>query len=565
MIFDFFIIPAYSKANLEQLHFRKINSVKNKLSFSLSLYKGREKLSLLQLLSFIYVANGQKEQAIRALAKCKLLSTNSILIYTTEAQLEARDGDFRTSKQILKNLRIALGDGYYDQLYTEALIDISMAHIVFGLNCAALELLHKAKMQLNNNKGSNRTNHFLKFCYGLVYYYFSHNGDRGLQKYYAQLCADKLTPLLKISHYKNVCGLYLWKLQVRTSGILGPIPSSLLSTGYAKYQVGKECIKVGSPHKGLSLLHKTLEVSKVPDVYYWIGEGMVQIADKHQGFDAMWVELLERCPVYDKPPNNEQESGISPPPPTAVSIYRKDRARRLALTSPSNILKLIEKIDQSKKCAENEDYCEAQAYYRKALATSPVLVEEYCLSLAKLMIYLNNIVGAEAILSEIVSEISSPFVLFDASLLLATCFSQSKVLAASEHICRCLALLPKLPISKDKIDLLMKWAVYYANYHVNRKNQTDLKYWVDQLTALGYENVEQFADKITKVQESEKLLRSVGARWFGKKKDAGGDAGGEDTPAPAPPPPAGRARARAGFGRLLMAAAGGGGGDKDDK
>lgn len=111
----------------------------------------------------------------------------------------------------------------------------------------------------------------------------------------------------------------------------------------------------------------------------------------------------------------------------------------------------------------------------------------------------------------------------------------------------------------------MKWAVYYANYHVNRKNQTDLKYWVDQLTALGYENVEQFADKITKVQESEKLLRSVGARWFGKKKDAGGDAGGDDTPAPAPPPPAGRARARAGFGRLLMAAAGGGGGDKDDK
>lgn len=57
-------------------------------------------------------------------------------------------------------------------------------------------------------------------------------------RYYAQLCVDKLTSLLKHAHYRTVCSLYLWKVQVRLSGVVPPIPGTWGSVEWClPYQV----------------------------------------------------------------------------------------------------------------------------------------------------------------------------------------------------------------------------------------------------------------------------------------------------------------------------------------
>ena len=487
--------------------------------FSLSLYKGREQLSLLSLLSFVHIAKGEYKEAATVLSRCKLLSSATLLVLTTESELFSRTADSTQAKHTFKQLRRTLGDTYAEFYQTEALIDLALAHIVFGLNCAALEILHKARLRLNS-KRSCRTVCFLSFCYGLVYYYFNQNADRGLSKYYAQLCIDKLTPLLKISHYRHLCGVYLWKLQVRMAAVTVPVPSNVIGSGYAQYQIGKECVKAGFPGKGVHLLKRSLEVTKLADVYYWIGKGLVKLANKQKGFDPIWSDILERCPVYVKPPTNEQDSGLSPPPPTAVALYRRDRERRLALTSPTAIMKIIEKIDHERKICSNEGlYIEAQEFYKRAILSSPIMVEQYNLSLAKLMIYLNKIMSAEALLSGVISRITSPFVLFEASLLLATCFSNGKIMVASEHISRCLDLLPKISVSSEKLNLLTQWCVYYAFYHYNRRNSLDCKYWVEHLQELGYSQVEPLVEKLRSLQE-DKVVRMVGHKWVSKNRAA---------------------------------------------
>ena len=62
----------------------------------------------------------------------------------------------------------------------EALLDLALAHIVFGLNCAALEILNKVHVLLEGSR--SRTSRFLQFCYGMVYYYFNRDADRGLTR-----------------------------------------------------------------------------------------------------------------------------------------------------------------------------------------------------------------------------------------------------------------------------------------------------------------------------------------------------------------------------------------------
>ena len=496
----------------------RVTAVRDKLIFSLPLFKGREKLSLLSLLSFIYTVRGDYKEAGSVISRCKLLSSATLLVLTTESELFTRTSDTKNAKQTLKLLRRSLLDTYSESFQIEAIIDLALAHIVFGLNCAALEMLHKARLRLSS-KRSGRTVCFLSFCYGLVYYYFNQNAERGLSKYYAQLCIDKLTPLLKISHYRNVCGVYLWKLQVRMASVTIPVPNNMVVSGYAQYQIGKEYVKAGFPGKGVHLLKRSLQVSKLADTYYWIGEGMVKLANRQKGCDPMWTDILERCPVYVKPPTNEQDSGLSPPPPTAVALYRRDRERRLALTSPTAVLKIIQRIDtDSRKCSNEVLYIEAQEYYKRAIISSPILEEKYNLSLAKLMIYLNKVMSAEALLSRVISRISSPFILFEASLLLATCFASGKIMIASEHISRCLDLLPKINVSSEKLHLLTQWCVYYAYYHCNRRNSLDSKYWVDHLQELGYSQVEPLVEKLKGMQE-DKVVRMVGSRWVSKNRN----------------------------------------------
>jgi len=267
-------------------------------------------------------------------------------------------------------------------------------------------------------------------------------------------------------------------------------------------------------------LKRSLEGSKLADVYFWIGEGLVKLANRQKGYDPIWTDIMERCPVFVKPPTNEQDSGLSPPPPTAVALYRRDRERRLALTSPTAVMKIIQKIEHEREACSNEGlYVEAQEFYKRAIVLSPILVEKYNLSLARLMIYLNKIMSAEALLSRVISRITSPFTLFEASLLLATCFANGKILVASEHISRCLDLLPKISVSADKLNLLTQWCVYYAFYHCNRRNSLDCRHWVDHLQVLGYAQVDHLEEKLKGIQE-EKVVRMVGHKWVSKNKAA---------------------------------------------
>ena len=498
---------------------RRVAAVRYKLNFSLPLFEGREKLSLLSLLSYLHIAKGEHKRAAATLSRCHLLSSATLLVLGTETELFTRVGDSKKAKQTLKLLKRCLADTYSDFLQIEAMIDLALAHIMFGLNCAALDILHKARIKLNSKK-SGKTACFLSFCYGLVYYYFNKNAERGLSKHYAQLCVDKLTPLLRVNQYRNACGVYLWKLEMRMTKVSVPVPTTLVSSGYAQYQIGKEFVRAGFPGKGIPLLKQSLDVKNLADTYFWIGEGLVKLANRQKGFDPIWSDILERCPVYVKPPTNEQDTGVSPPPPTAVALYRRDRERRLALTSPTAILRVIQKIDDDRKACSSESlYIEAQEFYKKAIVLSPILVEKYNLSLARLMIYLNKTMSAEALLSRVIGKIASPFTLFEASLLLATCFASGKILVAAEHISRCLDLVPRIGVTNDRVTLLTQWCLYYAFYHCNRRNSLDCRYWVDHLQELGYPQVEPLQEKLRAIQE-DKVVRMVGAKWGARGRAA---------------------------------------------
>ncbi|KAL5248467.1 hypothetical protein ACHWQZ_G017605 [Mnemiopsis leidyi] len=513
-------LPSYFNHNFDQCQ-RRIAAVQYKLNFSLPLFEGREKLSLLSLLTYLHIAKGEHKRAAATLGRCHLLSSATLLVLTTETELYTRVGDSKKAKQTLKLLKRCLADTYSEFLEVEALIDLALAHIMFGLNCAALDILHKAENKLNTiTKRSGKTACFLSFCYGLVYYYFNKNAERGVSKHYAQLCVDKLTPLLRVNQYRNVCGVYLWKLEMRLTKVSAPVPAGMVVSGYAQYQIGKEFVRAGFPGEGIPLLKQSLDVKKLADTYFWIGEGLVKEANRQKGFDPIWSDILERCPVYVKPPNNEQDTGVSPPPPTAVALYRRDRERRLALTSPNTILKIIQKIDDDRKACSSESlYLEAQEFYKKAIVLSPVLVEKYNLSLARLMIYLNKTMSAEAVLSRVIGKIASPFTLFEASLLLATCFASGKILVAAEHISRCLDLVPRIGVTSDRVTLLTQWCVYYAFYHFNRKNSLDCRYWMDHLQDLGYPEVESLQEKLRTFQE-DKVVRMVGAKWGARGRAA---------------------------------------------
>ena len=450
------------------------------------------------------------------LSKCRLISTNTIMMSTTEYHFHYKRGELKKARATMKQLRRNVGEGYADHFQAEALIDLSLALIIFGLNCAALEHLHKAKIRLKS-KGCSRTNCFLALCYGMVYYHFNENGERGLSAYYAQLCSERLKPLLKFSQYRNVCGVYLWKLNMRTTGMAGTLSANLIGTGYGKYQIGKECVKCGFPGKGLFLLRKALDVCQLADVYYWIGEGMVKLANRRWGHDLVWDEIKGRCPVYVKHSLHEQDSGVSPPPPSAIACYRRERERKMAITSPTCIQKVMEKIDNDNRFLNDTVYLEARDYYRKAIASSSVLEEKYNISLAKLLIYLNDMIGAEEILSRIMEEKTSPFVQFDASLLLATCYANGKVQVAVQHVSRCLDLLPKVSVCQETIHLLIRWCEFYAFQNSYRRNSHDFKFWLEALSQLGYDKLEPLMERLRHLQD-DKLLRMVGQKWVGKKK-----------------------------------------------
>ena len=440
------------------------------------------------------------------------------MLSTTEYHCYHRRGQLKKARATMKQLRRDIAeDKYSEHFQAEALIDLAMALIVYGLNCAALEHLHKAKVGLKS-KGCSRTNCFLGLCYGLVYYHFNQNdGERGLSTYYAQLCTERLKPLLKFSQYRNICGVYLWKLNIRLTGTVGTLSANLIGTGYGKYQIGKECVKCGYPGKGLFLLRKALDVCKFADVYYWIGEGMVKLANRRWGHDLVWDEIRSRCPVHVKHSLQEQDSGVSPPPPTAIACYRKERERKMAITSPTGIQKVMEKIDNDTRFLNDTVYVEARDYYRKAIATSPVLEEKYGISLAKLLIYLNDMIAAEEILSRIVEEKTSPFVQFDASLLLATCYANGKVHVAAQHVSRCLDLLPKVTVCTDTMLLLTQWCEFYAYQNSYRRNSHDFKFWLEALSQLGYSKLEPLMERLRQLQD-EKLLRMVGQKWAGRNK-----------------------------------------------
>lgn len=231
-----------------------------------------------------------------------------------------------------RRTRNIIHQGIGSQKVSEALADIALAHTIFGLNCAALSLLGKAR-DLSGEAGN--TSHFLNFCFGMAFYYYSKHGDRTTARHHVQLCIDYLTPLTRHIQYKMISELYLWKIKSRITHVLSNIPPLLISKGYARYLLGKECVRGGESERGVTLLRQSLSVCQFPDTYYWLGEGSLQLNLVREGCDVVWREMVRRCPAYVNPPNNEQESGVSPPPPTAVSSYRKIKQRRLAITSPS--------------------------------------------------------------------------------------------------------------------------------------------------------------------------------------------------------------------------------------